>query len=106
MPRRDFTQYYPPEVVAQLKSWLAESNFTDYQGHARRLSEMGYPTSKSAIHRFGEILQEELKADTDLRMRCLESASRLTTSDHVLEKAEELLLWVKSGRAVDTNSVG
>lgn len=105
MPRRDFTQYMPTEVVTQLHSWLIESNFTGYENHALRLSKMGYPVSKSAIHRVGEKLQKELQVETELRMRCVESASRLTTPDQVLEKAEEILLWVKSGRIAEPDIV-
>ena len=105
MGRRDFTQYVPTEVVAQLRGWLIESNFTNYETHTLRLSEMGYAVSKSAVHRFGREVQDELKNDVDLRMRCVESASRMAAPDQVYEISERLLLWVKYGRVAEPDIV-
>lgn len=98
MGRNNFTADLPPEIFVQLRRRLIDSQFSHYIEHAEWLSEMGFPSSKSAIHRYGETLEEETKKEVDLRIRCLEVAAKVSVSDDPIAKAEELLIWVKYGK--------
>jgi hypothetical protein len=51
----------PAEVRAELDARLIEGGFRDYAGLAGWLAEAGYSVSKSALHRYGEGLEENFE---------------------------------------------
>jgi hypothetical protein len=54
----------PPEVRAWLDQELVRLGFRDYRGLARELKGQGWQVSKSAVHRYGQALQEQIETRT------------------------------------------
>ncbi|MBD3877364.1 DUF3486 family protein [Pseudomonas kunmingensis] len=96
----------PPELKAQLHSRLMTSGFAGYVEHSEWLAGQGWKISKSALHRYGKrnraAITEEIKQEADaqvihqeIRLRCLELASKYSSRSELLPNAEELLEWVR-----------
>jgi hypothetical protein len=107
MPKISVLSKLPPEILSDLKSSLISSGFGDYEGHAKWLTEKGFRTSCSAVHRYGQALKEEILAETEIRrafmmefrIRCLELAAKMEPSSApstLFNKADELLNWIQS----------
>lgn len=96
----------PIAVRALLNVRLAESAFSDYEGHSEWLKSEGYNIGKSSLHRYGQLRQEELTKIIDatksnqlavweFRMRCLELAIQLDPSNPQ-KRADELFSWIQA----------
>lgn len=48
----------PPEVRRELKRRIRRAGYGSFQQHAEWLTDQGFETSKSAIHRFGKALKQ------------------------------------------------
>lgn len=98
MGRVSFATRLPANIESDLRGRLIESHFTNYESHAEWLANLGYKTSVSALHRYGQSLEAEIEDEMDLRMRCLEVASKVADSYALILTAERLLQWVNNGR--------
>lgn len=98
----------PPQVRQRLIRRIIGSGYARYEEIAAWLSEMGYRTSKSALHRFGQELkarrEEIVESDlsevkrspavaAELRMRCIEAAVAAHEPD-VLKAAQTYFEWL------------
>ncbi len=83
----------PKDVRDELKERLFESGFTHYDEHAAWLSEIGHAVSRSAVHRFGQSL--EGSRAMNIKLRCLNIASRYSTSDTIVANAKALIAFVR-----------
>lgn len=95
MPRRSRVSQLPANIRAELQQRLINNSFSDYEGLASWLAEEGFPVSISAIHRYGQAL-ENLLPDIDLTD---DQSSREIIAPHELRRtnadkrrAVELLL--------------
>jgi hypothetical protein len=96
----------PLALKQQLHERLVASNFGWLAEHSEWLSEQGHSISKSAIHRYAQKNEAEIRSTVasgdaaaykEYRMRCLEVAARLdqAASPSALARlADELLRWV------------
>lgn len=96
MGRKSIIDTLPPELQEQLMQRLSESGFADYGDHAAWLAEQGYVVSKSAIHRFGMSVEEAQYYE--LRLRCVEAASKYSTADTIITNAIALMRWINPPR--------
>lgn len=111
MPPRLAVLSLPNDVLIKLHQRLVESNFSDYHEHSDWLREQGHLISKSSLHRYSIDNEHKIRSSTfaissfdgldnqriDIRMRCLELASRSVPDDNfesLTSKAEELFCWV------------
>lgn len=62
MPRRSKIDQLPSEVKALLDEALVENNFGKYRMLSDEFKKRGYDLSKTAIHRYGQVFEERLKA--------------------------------------------
>ena len=96
----------PAGVVTELRGRLIASGFTRYEDHADWLKELGYPVSRSSIHRYGKsqaLVMASEAADApgqvliESRLRCLEIAGKVARPEaapaELIEHAEALLKW-------------
>lgn len=105
MKRSAITQL-PPAVKSWLNSALAQGNFTGYEALAEELKTQGFTISKSAVHRYGQKLENKLAAikasteaakaiadaapdDADLRSSAVISLVQTETFD-VLVRLQEM----------------
>ncbi|HOL44525.1 MAG TPA: DUF3486 family protein [Methanothrix sp.] len=75
MPKRSKVTQLPPEVRQELDRKLIEGGFSDYTALSAWLAEQGYEISRSAIHRYGQTVEERiarLKAATDIAVTIAE----------------------------------
>jgi hypothetical protein len=115
MPKRSDISYLPEPILSQLHDRLVDEHFSDYIDIAAWLQKLGHATSKSALHRDAMRNERLIREDVagrrcedvtpEIRMRCLEVASRLPGLDllSIMEKTDRLLEWVKNDRIVDCN---
>jgi len=54
-------QLLSDEERAQLNRKIRENGFGDYRGLAKELQDMGFEISKSAVHSYGQKLQEQVR---------------------------------------------
>ncbi|MDR2261567.1 MAG: DUF3486 family protein [Azoarcus sp.] len=67
----------PVDVQRWIETALIESNFSDYRALADMLGERGYSISKSAIHSYGQKMEQKLsaiRASTEAARMLVESA--------------------------------
>ncbi len=96
----------PSDIISKLRQRLVESGFTRYEEHAEWLKGLGYPVSRSSIHRYGRsqaLVMAAEAADTpgqlliEARLRCLEVASTVaragTSPAELIEQADALVKW-------------
>lgn len=62
MPRRSSLNGLPEEIRREVDRRLKEGSFSGYQQIADYLNELGYSTSKSSVHRYGQQFEERLGA--------------------------------------------
>lgn len=74
MGRQSSVQTLPPEVRDWLDKALIAGNFSGYEALEAALAERGHAISKSAIHRYGQPLQQRLAA-----IKASTEAARLIT---------------------------
>lgn len=108
MPLPSIVDTLPADVRQALAQKIANNGYARYEEVVAWLKSMGYKTSKTALHRFGQ----ELKARRsdhitealavintpsgellDLRMRCIEAAVSAGEPD-VLQTAQTYFEWV------------
>ncbi|WP_018169103.1 DUF3486 family protein [Thioalkalivibrio sp. ALMg9] len=82
MPQRSAVSQLPEEVRSALDRRLAEQGFANYDRLVEWLTEQGFQISRSAVHRYGQALEERL-AD----IRASTEAARLITAE--VEDAED-----------------
>lgn len=68
----------PPEVRAWLDQELVRLGFRDYRGLAAELADKGWALSKSAVHRYGSALKEEIETRTNKAKEKAEIAKALS----------------------------
>lgn len=69
MPKRSKIKQLPPEIRQELDRRLVAGGFRDYSALASWLAEQGFEISRSAVHRYGQGVEERierLKAATDI----------------------------------------
>lgn len=108
MPRPKTIDKLPAVVRQELIGKIINNGFAGYQEAAAWLGNLGYPASKSVLHKFGQelkgrreqMLDDEIAArqhlataSADLRMRCIEAAVAAGESD-VLGTAQNYFEWV------------
>ncbi len=62
MPKRSTVKSLPKAVKEWLDAALVESNFSGYRELEAELKARGYDISKSAVHRYGQVLERRLAA--------------------------------------------
>ncbi|PHV02826.1 phage protein Gp27 family protein [Iodobacter sp. BJB302] len=98
----------PLPILEQLHNRLIGTQFGQYEDHVTWLSEQGFDVSKSALHRYAVTYEAKIRCNQEsddepsaieARLRCLEVASKLGSSDSskaLIKNAEELLKWLYS----------
>ena len=98
MARKISIDALPSDLQEELEQRLLfDWGFTGYREHEAWLAEKGYLVSKSSIHRFGKAIEDSM--NNDLRLRCLDIASRYSTSETIIANAKDLLRWIKPPRS-------
>jgi hypothetical protein len=103
MPRRSAVWALPEEVRAELDRRLVGSGFAHYEGLSAWLAEHGYQMSKSAVHRYGQELEESFERSMG-RVKAAQALARAWTEadpdaqgalvDATARIAEEALLRI------------
>lgn len=109
MARPQTVNQLPDPIKKELNKKLTESSFSGYVQLTEWLNSLGYPVSKSSLHRYAErrlslIAGSDVPGATanivDIKLRCLEIASlclktdeKLPT-DEVTKHAENLMGWL------------
>ncbi|KAF1370867.1 phage protein Gp27 family protein [Yokenella regensburgei] len=110
MARPQTVNQLPDAIKKKLNKKLTESSFSGYVQLTEWLNSLGYPVSKSSVHRYAERRRLSLIAGSDapgatanivdMKLRCLEIASlSLKTdeklpADEVTKYAENLMGWL------------
>lgn len=90
MPKRSTVKQLPKAVKDWLDAALVENNFSGYRELEEALKKRGYDISKSAVHRYGQKLEQRLasiKASTEAAKVISENISneKGAQSDAILE---------------------
>lgn len=99
MPRVPNVNKLPDEILIWLNNKLVVSGFGQYEDISAELLNKGYEVSKSALHRHGQKLKEQLESssnnESDLTRAICILAATLSDSNSVLETANQYLNWVR-----------
>lgn len=108
MPSPSIVDTLPADVRQALAKKIVSNGYAQYEEVVAWLKSMGYKTSKTALHRFGQELKARrgdpvtealavMSAPSgemlDLRMRCVEAAVAAGQAD-VLQAAQTYFEWV------------
>jgi|GEM_PF-6052255 len=110
MARPQTVNQLPDSIKKKLNKKLTESSFSGYAQITEWLNSLGYPVSKSSVHRYAERRRLSLIAGSDApcataniletKLRCLEIASlclktnEKLPADEVTKYAENLMGWL------------
>ena len=110
MARPQTVNQLPDSIKKKLNKKLTESSFSGYVQLTEWLNSLGYPFSKSSVHRFADRRRLSLIAGSDTpgatanivdtKLRCLELASlslktdEKLSADEVKKYAENLMGWL------------
>ncbi|MDD5297548.1 MAG: DUF3486 family protein [Rhodocyclaceae bacterium] len=61
MVTRNQIEGFPPDVRRMIQRKLYDCGFQDYAGLAKQLTADGHAVSKSALHRYGRVLEAQIK---------------------------------------------
>lgn len=97
MGRKSSIDALPADLQEELKQRLYDWGFTGYEEHEAWLAEHGYQVGKSSIHRLGQVMENAVH--TELRVRCLDIASKYSSADTIIANATTLMRWLKPPRS-------
>lgn len=81
MPKRSKIFDLPPELRDELNERLVTNGFQDYDALVDWLSERGFNMSRSAVHRYGQNLQQEFEEAMGDVKKTTQMAKALSESD-------------------------
>lgn len=80
MARRTAIDELSNEHKQQLDEWLIANHFSDYEYLEKWLRELGYKIGKSSLHRYGQKLEQQHKAEQEFHaLKLDEYEKRLIT---------------------------
>lgn len=66
MGRLSIIKLLPDSVRKEIDRRLIDEKFSNYERHARALTDQGYPISKSMLHRYGQEFEHVLQRARDV----------------------------------------